>query len=71
MVLHSVVEEEETEEVLVVVRTEVVTEEVNRIVVVKDNNLTDQIRVEVKATTRVKQWDYLSSRYNHKSSHCK
>lgn len=73
MVLHIVAEEVATEEVLVVVRTEE-AEEVSRLVVVKDHNLdnlTDQTRAEAKAITRVRRWEHLSSRYNHKFNHCK
>jgi len=54
MVLHIVVEEAATEEVLVVVRTEV-AEEVSRLVVVKNqDNLADLIRAEEKEITRVR-----------------
>jgi hypothetical protein len=62
-----------TEEVLVVLRTEA-AEEVSKLVVVKDNNLdnlTDQIQAEEKAITRVRLWEYLSSRQHHKSNTCK
>jgi hypothetical protein len=64
MVLHIVVEEVETEEVLVVLKTEA-AEEVSKHVVVKDNNLdnlTDQIQAEEKVITRVRLWECLSSR---------
>jgi len=56
MVLHTVAEEEVTEEVPVVVRTEV-AEEVSKLVVENHNNLdnlTDQIPAEEKAITRVR-----------------
>jgi len=54
MVLHIVVEEAATEEVLVVARTEV-AEEVSRLVVVKNlDNLADLIRAEEKEITRVR-----------------
>ena len=64
MVPHIVVKEVVTEEVLVVFRTEA-AEEVSKLVVVKDNNLDnliDQIQAEEKVITRVRLWDYLSSR---------
>lgn len=53
MVLHIVVEEEEIEEVLVVVRTEVV-EEVSKLVVANLDNQTDQTQAEEKEITRVR-----------------
>lgn len=73
MVLHIVVEEVETEEVLVVLKTEA-AEEVSKHVVVKDNNLdnlTDQIQAEEKVITRVRLWECLSSRQHHRPNSCK
>jgi hypothetical protein len=73
MVLHIVVIEVVTEEVLVVVKIEA-AEEVSKLVVVKDNNLdnlTGLIRAKQKEKIRVRLWDYLSSRYNHNSRLCK